>query len=284
MKLILLTDLPVWVRPLAEALVGAGVEVQVATTPEEVPAEGCVVNRISALLVARQPQRSEQLSQALADWEGRGRRVVNGARCHRIGQSKRLQAQLFHDSGAATPRTLAAVPGGRAMPEERVLLKPPAGGFGKGIVALEPGEAAPRDLFESGSGWVEQQRVQPADGWVHRVELLGSRILYAARSPHQVGNFNYCLTHAGAEVELKSESDLPPRVIEAVGQVARRGGLELGAVEYFMGQDGAPVFFDFNPVSGLHPQAGAFLGEDPWQRVARFLIDEALQAEALQGS
>jgi hypothetical protein len=54
-----------------------------------------------------------------------------------------------------TPQTRTAIPGGCALPGITVLLKPTAGGFGKGIFELDPNKNAPDSLSTSTDKWVE---------------------------------------------------------------------------------------------------------------------------------
>lgn len=272
MNISIFTDIPVWVRPLARALEAAGARVVVATEPCGVADAGLIVNRVSSSLVAKMPQRAAEFQDAIDEWTRAGRVIVNGADCYRIGHSKLAQARLFEQTGVKTPQTRAAIPGGRALPNLPVLLKPSAGGFGKGIVELAPDANAPVSLFRSGNGWVEQERINAADGLVHRVEILGGRILYEAKSPLTPGEYDYCLAHADPTVTLSAGQELPASVTRPALQIARGAGMELGAVEYLLDNFNEPIFIDFNPVSSLHPQARQLLGEDPIILTANYLI------------
>jgi len=272
MTISIFTDIPVWVRPLARALNDTGANVVVVEEPDAVADTGMIVNRMSSGLVGKMPERAIAFQDAFAEWARVGRMVINGADCYRIGHSKLAQGGLFEQCGVKTPQTRAAIPGGRALPGLPVLLKPSAGGFGKGIFELEPNEYAPDSLFTSADGWVEQERITAADGMVHRIEILGDRILYEARSPITPGEYNYCLAHAESTVTLSSEEDLPPTITQPSLRIASMAGMELGAVEYLVDASGEPVFIDFNPVSSLHPRASDLLGEDPIVTTANYLI------------
>ncbi len=272
MTISIFTDIPVWVRPLARALEDSGADVVVAEEPDAVGDAGMIVNRVSSGLVGKMPQRAMAFQDAFAEWERAGRTIINGGNCYRIGHSKLAQARLFEQCGVKTPPTRAAIPGGRALPGLPVLLKPTGGGFGKGIFALGPEEDAPDSLFSSTNGWVEQERITAADGMVHRIEILGERILYEAGSPLTPGEYNYCLAHAESTVTLSPEKDLPATITRPNLRIARTAGMELGAVEYLLDGDGEPVFIDINPVSSLHPRAADLLGEDPITMTADFLI------------
>jgi len=272
MSISIITDIPVWVRPLAKLLVSMGCNVRIAECPEEILRDGLIVNRVSTLLAEKDKARANRIADSIRGWEAEGRSVVNGSHCFQVGCSKLAQANLFEQCGVRTPRTSLAVPGGRALPGRPVLLKPPAGGFGKGIRRLADDEPAPEDLFDSRESWIEQEMLTPADGCVHRIEILGPDILYEARSPVQPNQFNYCLAHPEPEAVLLPPLEINPEIAEAVRKISRAARMELGAVEYLLDENGDPFFIDLNPVSSLHPGAAAVLGSDPLATTASYLI------------
>ena len=263
MSILILTDIPEWVRPLVDLLESRGIKVQVTDDPEEIVANGLIVNRVSSLLAERDKARADRITHSLRTWEAEGRSVINGSLCFQTGYSKLAQAKLFTECGVLTPPTYPAVPGGRAIHGKVVLLKPPAGGFGRGIRTLEDGKPAPDGLFSRDEGWIEQELLTAADGCVHRIEVLGSDILYEARSPIQADEFNYCLAHPESDVTLLPPREIAPKVTEAVKKILRAARMELGAIEYLLDEKDNPVFIDLNPVSSFHPGATAVLGRDP---------------------
>ena len=272
MSILILTDIPEWVRPLVDLLKSRGIKVQVADDPEQIVANGLIVNRVSSLLAERDKARADRITHSLRTWEAEGRSVINGSLCFQTGYSKLAQAKLFTECGVLTPPTYPAVPGGRAIHGKVVLLKPPAGGFGRGIRTLEDGKPAPDGLFSRDEGWIEQELLTAADGCVHRIEVLGSDILYEARSPIQADEFNYCLAHPESDVTLWSPREIAPKVTESVKKILRAARMELGAVEYLLDEKDNPVFIDLNPVSSFHPGATAVLGRDPLEATASYLI------------
>jgi len=279
MSISILTDVPEWVRPLVSLLESRGTSVHVTDDPEEIVANGLTVNRVSALLAERDKARADRITHSLQAWEAEGRSVVNGSLCFQIGYSKLAQARLFTECGVRTPQTYPAVPGGRAIQGKAVLLKPPAGGFGRGIRRLEDGEPAPDGLFSRDEGWIEQELLTAADGCVHRVEVLGSDVLYEARSPVQADQFNYCLAHPESDVTLWPPRDIAPKVTESVKKILRAAKMELGAVEYLLDEEDNPVFIDLNPVSSFHPGATAVLGRDPLDATASYLVHRSAGVE-----
>jgi len=279
MSISILTDVPEWVRPLVSLLESRGTSVHVTDDPEEIVANGLIVNRVSALLAERDKARADRITHSLQAWEAEGRSVVNGSLCFQIGYSKLAQARLFTECGVRTPQTYPAVPGGRAIQGKAVLLKPPAGGFGRGIRRLENGEPAPDGLFSRDEGWIEQELLTAADGCVHRIEVLGSDVLYEARSPIQADQFNYCLAHPESDVTLWPPRDIAPKVTESVKKILRAAKMELGAVEYLLDEEDNPVFIDLNPVSSFHPGATAVLGRDPLDATASYLVHRSAGVE-----
>ncbi len=270
MQIFLLTDIPVWVRSLEKALQVLGAEVKVGqVVPTNFQAD-VIVNRLSTAVLRQESPTAPELSASLKEAEEAGRRVINGSECFEIGLSKMRQAQLFLEAGAQTPETAALSLEKRVFVDREVLLKPAAGGFGKGILRLGPGEAIPQDL-DITEGWVEQVAILPSDGLVHRLEFVGKDILYHAASPWKVDEFDYCLANVGAAAQLERGADLPRAIAEPAKAIARKGGLQLGALEYFVLPDGSPSFIDFNPVSSLHKRADALLRRLPIEEVADFV-------------
>jgi hypothetical protein len=272
MSILILTDIPEWVRPLVDLLESRGIKVQVAGDPGEIVANGLIVNRVSSLLAERDKARADRITNSLRIWEAEGRSVINGSLCFQTGYSKLAQAKLFIACGVRTPQTYPAVPGGRTIHGQTVLLKPPAGGFGRGIRTLEDGEPAPDGLFSREDGWIEQEMLTAADGCVHRIEVLGYDILYEARAPLQADKFNYCLAHPEPDVTLWPPREIAPKVTESVKKILRAARMELGAVEYLLDEKDNPIFIDLNPVSSFHPEATAVLGRDPLYATASYLI------------
>jgi hypothetical protein len=275
MSILILTDIPEWVRPLVGLLESRGIKVQVTDDPQQIAANGLIVNRVSALLAERDKARADQITTALRTWETAGRSVINASFCFQTGYSKLAQAKLFNDCGVLTPQTYPAIPGGRAIQGKAVLLKPPAGGFGRGIQMLKAGEPAPDGLFSREEGWIEQEMLTAADGFVHRIEVLGSNILYEASSPLQADKFNYCLAHPESDVTLRPPREIASKVTESVKKILQSAKMELGAVEYLLDEKGDPVFIDLNPVSSFHPGATAVLGCDPIETTASYLIQRS---------
>ncbi|MEM0965375.1 MAG: hypothetical protein AAGJ81_04375 [Verrucomicrobiota bacterium] len=277
MHVALLTDIPVWVRPLANALEKVGATVSIVEERGWEEGADVVVNRLSTAVIRRAPEYANELFEFLLKNEKVGSRVINGSLCLEIGWSKFRQHQLFESMEVRTPRTALIENGERSFPEIPVLLKPPAGGFGKGIEELGVGDPIRPELV--GKGWIEQEKIVAVDNAVHRVELLGDRILYEAVSPLDEGNFNYCLAKATDETSVLQEEQVSVRVKEPILRIAREMGMEIGAIEYMLNQEERPVFIDINPVSSLHPDSKKVLGSEPLDLVARYIVERKVEAQ-----
>ena len=87
MPISIITDIPVWVRPLAKFIESMGGTVHIANAPEEVLREGLIVNRVSTLLAKRDKPRADRIADFFRTWEGEGRAVINGSHCFLFGCS-----------------------------------------------------------------------------------------------------------------------------------------------------------------------------------------------------
>ena len=265
----ILTDIPEWNAPLVDHLGQLGVSVTLVADPAEVSSRGLLLNRVSAKKASEDREFTERVEQFLSEQENGGRQVINGAFCHHLGYDKLAQTALFERCGVRTPVTRPATIPERALPDMAVLLKPLAGSYGKGIIALEPGDSIPETVSEELGGFLEQERVGAIDGSVHRVEVLGGSILYEAVTPLVPGSFDYCL--ASGDLDTTLTDDLPSPVERAVLAISDEAGMGIGSVEYLLGPDDEPFFIDLNPVSSLHPGAAQQLGFDPPRRFAEWL-------------
>ncbi len=237
------------------------------------------INRVNALPSLGRPSSVVAATgHTLLDLELRGERVINGHRTWSIGVSKRAQGALLDRLGLATPATIpiaspAEAPGAADEIGFPVLVKPNVGGSGTGIErfdgrddlgdAVADGRLA---LGIDGTGLV-QQIVEPGDGLVHRIEMLGRELFYATDQPVESGVFNYCAAD-GCAVDGGIALAAPDRqVIEAAAAVMEAAEAQVGGVEYLIDRaTGEPCFFDVNPYSNFLTGRDAELGFDPIER------------------
>lgn len=307
MKVVVLTDVPAFVAPLASALSGLGAHPEVVdvrtlvVTPSSVrrlvERADCVVNRLSAAaggeegaLVVKAREVMEMVS-AIAP--AAGTTVVNGARCQRIASSKVLQAAAVErvwgeQREVATVASYSAQDRAGAWAEASargapLLLKPNVGAYGRGVVPAEAEDASTDSL----DGVVLYQTsvapdrlAQPPE--VHRAEIVDGAVLYVASTPFagvgaaEGGGTNFCVKARAAETRLQRRPAwLADADVERLASLSRLSGMQIGAVEFFRLADGTLCVFDINPVSSPHPDAARLLGADPHEAHARLVLEAA---------
>ncbi|MEM1156803.1 MAG: hypothetical protein AAGH72_00985 [Verrucomicrobiota bacterium] len=263
-KIILLTDLSDWCQPWTDALSDA----RMVTEPEEAGSEGVLFNRVSSGSMQHRPKWTQWVEAYLQQQEEAGRQVIHGAKVMRLGCDKLVQAEHFRQCLVATPATAPINSSQRAFPDRTVLLKPVSGGYGEGIRVLAPGEEIPLSVVHGKQAMIEQEKINPVDGCVHRVEWIGDGILYDAATPLTDVTTNYCLRTTGDQTDL--QTDLPARRIEEVTRILLRAGMVVGSIEYLLQPDGEACYFDLNPVSTFHPRTESLFGVNPYQYFAEW--------------
>ena len=244
----------------------------------------------------------------LAHYESLGIPVVNPVAAYRFEKSKALQLGLFERVGARYPRSLVVnhpIQAHAALDTLRlpVVVKPNVGGSGAGIVRVDSkGElesALDRlDLGPDGTALV-QEYVEPAEGAIVRIEVLGGEYLYAIRIVRDGdAGFNLCPADicqgpagaAAASPDLGAcpvsapagltvtRFDPPAEAIETVVRLARAASIDVGGVEYLVGKaDRRIYYYDVNATSNFVANAPAVLGFDPTPRFADYIVRRALQ-------
>lgn len=234
--------------------------------------------------------------------------VVNGSRAFALETSKVAQVTLLQSLGLRTPRSRVinhasqaiAAADGLTFP---IVVKPNIGGSGAGIQrfdTLKDLQAAVREgaVTVGIDGTALVQEFLPArDGHIVRVEVLGSRFLYAIKVyPNPESGFNLCpadicqvdsiaatsptpvalVVSAPPElpkVALRVEAVSPPfEVVEDVLGIIAAGGLDIGGVEYLVNdRDGQIYFYDINALSNFVTDAVNIVGFDPYAALADYL-------------
>lgn len=298
MKLALLYEHPGWSRQLLAAFETRAIDVTPLNIVDwhwdgsEHPGFERVINRVNAMPSAgRSPSiaaHTVHILQALELWKVP---LINGARTHLIGVSKTAQAALFASLGLRTPRSIAIHrPEEAPAAAERIgypcLVKPNIGGSGAGISQFDDGEqlalavrTRQLDLGIDGTGLI-QQRIQSADGFVYRLEVLGDQVFYAIRQPIQEGSYNYCAADGcstGADAGGGTRIDpFEPAgcIVEQAIACIQGAGADLGGVEYLIdGRTGEACFYDFNPYSNFVADGESLLGFSPEQRFIDFVLN-----------
>jgi glutathione synthase/RimK-type ligase-like ATP-grasp enzyme len=243
----------------------------------------------------------------LAHYESLGIPVVNPVAAYRFEKSKALQLGLFERVGARYPRSVVVnhpIQALAALDRLRlpVLVKPNVGGSGAGIVKVdskaELESALDRlDLGPDGTALV-QEYVEPVEGAIVRVEVLGGEYLYAIRIVREAAasGFNLCPADicqvpdaaAAPKADLGacpvsppagltvSRFDAPAEAIDTVIRLARAASIDVGGVEYLVSKaDGRTYYYDVNSTSNFVANAREVLGFDPTARFADFIVRRA---------
>ncbi|MEM9565058.1 MAG: hypothetical protein AAGA93_20710 [Actinomycetota bacterium] len=282
----LLHEHPTWSRALLDRMATRGVDVRpvdvgdpdaVARTLDDAVGIERWINRINAMPSDGRPTSVVAAAgHLLLALDLRGQRVINGHHVWAIGASKAAQAELFRRAGLATPAS-AAVHEPAAIPEPAdaigypVLVKPNVGGSGSGIARFDRGDelraavdAGAIDLGIDGTGLV-QRLIEPADGLVHRIEMLGDDLFYATDQIARPGDFNYCAAD-GCAVDAIALVGPTSEVVAEARSIMAASGADVAGVEYLVDADGNRVYFDFNPYSNVLNNRDEELGFDPIDR------------------
>lgn len=302
---------PEWFRPLFDALDRRGVPWTPVDAREHSfdPADGrpewsLVFNRMSPSAYLRGLPGGVSYARAwLAHLEARGVRVVNGTDAFRVETSKAVQLSLLDRLGLDFPasrvvHTPGEVPAAAEELRLPVVVKADLGGSGAGITRFDElrelraaAEAGELELGPDGTALV-QEFVPRRGGTITRVETLGGDYLYAIRVRAAEDCFDLCPADIpsgeGDETDERGRAvepvEPPAEVIRDVERVVRAGGLEVGGVEYMVDdRDGTARYYDVNALSNFVADAGETLGFDPHERLADYLVREALRAESGRG-
>ena len=185
-----------------------------------------------------------------------------------------------------------------------VLVKPNVGGSGAGIVRLDSkgdleSVVQHLDLGPDGTALV-QEYLEPIEGAIVRVEVLGGEYLYAIRIVRDAqAGFNLCPADicqkpdateaggaglgacpAGAPAGLTvSRFEAPAEAIETVVRLTRAASIDVGGVEYLVSRsDGRIYYYDVNSTSNFVANAEAVVGFDPTACFADLVVRRARHA------
>jgi glutathione synthase/RimK-type ligase-like ATP-grasp enzyme len=331
-RLHILHEHPDWFRPLfaeldrrgipfvrIDARAGATAPAEPGRAPDRVPTWDPAALPAGAVLFNRMSPSAWQRGAAdavlrtadlLARAEAAGARVINGSEAWAVEISKARQLELLEEVGVHAPRSRVvrspevAVEAARDL-ELPVVTKPDVGGSGAGVTpfathaALRRAAAEGRiDLGITGVGLV-QERFRSEDGAIHRVEVLGGRVLYGIRVHAPEDEFNLCpadacrtaegaeLTRAACAVDaadqgLRVEAFEPSaEIVDEVERIARAAGIEVGGIEYVIeAGSGVRLYYDVNALSNFVADGPRVVGLDPFARLVDWLEEVLAETEA----
>lgn len=272
---------------------------------DRTPRYSVIVNRTSPSSHTRGHRSVLFYAEAVLNhYESLGVPVINPVAAYRVEKSKALQLDLFERLGVRYPRAVVVNHPDqilKALDRLRfpLLVKPNVGGSGAGIRrfgARAELEAAALDFGPDGTALV-QEYIEPEDGAIIRVEVMGGEYLYAIRIVRQAeAGFNLCpadLCAAPSQRAATPQPELsacpadtatrpgfsvtrvnpPPDAIDAVLRLTRAASIDIGGVEYLVGKaDGQIYFYDINATSNFVADAPAVLGFDPTRRFADYIV------------
>lgn len=274
---------------------------------DRTPRYSVIVNRTSPSSHTRGHRSVLFYAEAVLNhYESLGVPIINPAAAYRFEKSKALQLDLFERLGIRYPRAIVVNHPDQVLKAlERLrfplLIKPNVGGSGAGIrrfdarAALETA-AGTLDFGPDGTALL-QEYIEPADGAITRVEVMGGEYLYAIRIVRQAeADFNLCpsdLCHVpgpgAASPQLESSAcptdaaakpgisvtrvEAPREAIDAALRLTRAASIDIGGVEYLVSKaDGQIYFYDINATSNFVANAPSVLGFDPIARFADYIV------------
>lgn len=226
--------------------------------------------------------------------------IINGARAHYVGTSKAMQNGIFAKLGLDFPKAISIHKVQDALlAAEKIgyplIVKPNIGGSGRDIVKYDSANELQEDIVNGllklgiDHSGLAQEYIE-ADGYVYRIEILGSKLFYATRQRKLEGQFNYCAADGcqvsggqsdqeqllnfgavdkSAQIEI---FDPPADTVAHVRSILQEANADVGGVEFMLNQKtGHPCFFDFNPYSNFVSQGKQLLGFSPEQRYVDFI-------------
>ena len=300
---------PDWMPPLVEGLEAEGFEVRPfqldggLLDPAKEPAPGLWWNRVSPSSHTRQHHGTVPMARELLFWlELHGRRVINGSRALEIELSKLRQDLVLRRYGIATPRTVLATGTdslleGAATFSGPFITKHNQGGKGLGIHLFHDVDALRHHLegpdFDPGPDGkiILQQYIEPADGTITRVEVVGDRFLFAMKSSTASG-FELCPSDAcqiqpdvcpadgGAPASKFSPSPLTADdpLVQAYLRLLAGEGLDLAGIEFVEDSEGRRYTYDINGTTNYSGVLGEQIGVHGMREVARYLRTRVVPA------
>ena len=291
---------PAWFGPFAQALDEAGLSWTQwhldggVVDLDDTPPEGVFWSRMSASAGTRGHDRAIAHTRTVLDWlEAHGRRVVNGRRALELEVSKAAQHVALRAMGIDTPRTAtvvgddpdAVVEAATSVPAPLVV-KPNRGGTGAGVTwfadhdALATAAAAGQLSTSPDGVRLVQEYVTAPEPRITRVELVGSRLLYAVDVDTSDG-FDLCPADAcradgGSLFTLREHID--PSLVARYESFASYHGLEVVAFEHVETADGRLLTYDVNTNTNYNADIEAVAPRSGPQAIAHLLrraLDDA---------
>jgi hypothetical protein len=270
------------------------------------PAAGVYLNRMSPSSHTRGHLESVDLmGETLAWLESYGRRVINGSRAFSLEVSKLRQDMALRRQGILTPRTVMCVGNDQLIAAAETfdgpfITKHNQGGKGLGIELFrsvrELEEYLRSDEFDAGpKGQVLiQQYIESAQPFITRVEIVGTKFLFAMRSATTDG-FELCPSDA-CQREAKGPNVCPADggvgkfsvspitaddpLVQSYIRLMRAEKIDVAGIEFVEDVHGRRYTYDINGTTNYNSVLGQQIGVDGMREVARLVgreVDRAYQ-------
>ena len=271
-----------WMPPLREALASRGLEWEEHFVDggildlTQLPEEGVYINRMSPSAHTRNHQGGvSYLKEFLAFLEFSGRRVINGSNAFALEVSKVRQDSALRAAGIHTPKTMAVVGNQNLKNAARnmelpFITKHNQGGKGLGVQLFRDYETFDRyvdseDFLPSPDGiTLLQQYIEPANGYITRVEIVDGRYQYAINSSTE-GGFQLCPADACAideadfcpvgdtgKFSLSEEVDANDPLVRKYIRMMDQQGLDVAGIEFVTDKNGVRYTYDINGTSNYN--------------------------------
>jgi glutathione synthase/RimK-type ligase-like ATP-grasp enzyme len=250
----------------------------------ELPAEGVYINRMSPSAHTRNHQGGvAYLKEFLCFLEMSGRRIINGSNAFALEVSKVRQDSALRAAGIRTPKTIAVVGNDNLKDAARQMALPfitkhNQGGKGLGVQLFRDYDAFDRyvdgdDFIPSPDGiTLLQQYIEPAGGYITRVEIVDGTFMYAINSSTE-GGFQLCPADACAiddadfcpvgdtgKFSLSEDISATDPLVRKYIRLMLEQGLDVAGIEFVTDKDGVRYTYDINGTSnyngGVEDQSG----------------------------
>lgn len=289
-----------WLPPLEKAFQGQGLAYTChfleggSLDLSKAPPQGVFINRMSPSSHTRGHQGGVQHARDLLLWlEAHGRTVINGSAAFEIELSKVRQDLALRAVGVQTPRTIAVT--GRHLLKDAArtmelpfITKHNQGGKGLGVKLFRDLDAF--DAYVDGPDYLEdpagvtllQQYIEPAGGYISRIELADGELVYAMRSSTE-GGFELCPADECAiddafcpvgdsgkftqDPEFSADDPLVGQYLELM----KRHGIALAGIEFVTDAQGQRYTYDINGTTNYNSDVEAQAGVEGMAYLARMV-------------
>ncbi len=245
------------------------------------PPSGLYVNRVFPSAVMRGAASSISLAWKWILWlESKGRRVINPSQASRYDYDKATTYIKLSQLGVLVPQTIVC--GSIESLREGVEIL----GFPLILKQNLGGRAYQTKIFQSPIQWEEeltkgiafgadhllllQRYINPLGDYTLRAEVVGGELICLLK--RYVAKGGISSWSRGSQYEVVSHPE--EEVVSLSLRVAQETGMEMGGLDFIRDREGQLYLLDLNATSNFTPEYLTFLGFDPVERMATYIIQE----------